>query len=91
LLYNVQENLYNCRQSIRAIQEQRGNYGTSLAQTFLTVRLQQQVERMLIIIDVLDNDHHLIPTALLNTFYNGYQKREYQEQSWRISIPETSA
>ena len=69
LLSNIQENLYNCRQSIRAIQEQRGHHGTSLAQTFLTVRLQQQIERMLIIIDVLDSDHHFNTDRFIEYFY----------------------
>jgi site-specific recombinase len=56
LLYNIQENLYNCRQSNQWVRDQRLQYGTSLAQTFILVRLEELIERMLIIIDTLDGD-----------------------------------
>ena len=57
LLYNFQEQLHNCKQSITWLREQRVYQGTSLAQTFLMVRIQQMLERMLIISDVLDRDN----------------------------------
>lgn len=57
LLSNIQENLYNCRQSNQWVKDQRLQYGTSLAQTFVMVRREEQVERMLIIIDALDADN----------------------------------
>ncbi|MES2848220.1 MAG: hypothetical protein V4685_04150, partial [Bacteroidota bacterium] len=56
LLANISEALHNCKQSIHWIREQRMAYGTSLAQTFILTRLQQQVDRMFIILDVLDSD-----------------------------------
>jgi site-specific recombinase len=56
LLINIRENLYNCRQSTQWIRDQRIQHGTSLAQTFVIIRLEQQIERMLIIIDALDGD-----------------------------------
>ncbi len=55
-LANITEALHNCNQSIHWIREQRITYGTSLAQTFILTRLQQQVDRMFIILDVLDSD-----------------------------------
>lgn len=57
LLANISEALHNCRQSIQWIREQRIAYGTSLAQAFILTRLQQQVDRMFIILDVLDADN----------------------------------
>ncbi len=57
LLANISESLYNCRQSIQWIKEQRIAYGTSLAQTYILSRLQQQIDRMFIILDVLDGDN----------------------------------
>ena len=57
MLANIGEALHNCRQSIQWIRDQRIAYGTSLAQTFILSRLQQQVERMFIILDVLDADN----------------------------------
>ncbi len=57
LLTNIRENLYNCRQSNQWVRDQRLQYGTSLAQTFVMVRREEQIERMLIIIDSLDGDN----------------------------------
>jgi site-specific recombinase len=57
LLANITEALHNCNQSIQWIKEQRIAYGTSLAQTYIITRLQQQIDRMFIIMDVLDSDN----------------------------------
>ena len=57
LLSNIQENLYNCRQSNQWVKDQRRQFGTSLAQTFVMVRREEQIDRMLIIIDALDADN----------------------------------
>jgi site-specific recombinase len=57
LLANISEALHNCRQSIQWIRDQRIAYGTSLAQAFILTRLQQQLQRMFIILDVLDADN----------------------------------
>lgn len=57
LLANISEALHNCKQSIQWIRDQRIAYGTSLAQAFILTRLQQQVDRMFIILDVLDTDN----------------------------------
>jgi len=59
LLYNFQEQLHNCRQSIVWLRDQRIYHGTSLSQTFLTTRILQMIDRMLIISDVLDRDNQL--------------------------------
>lgn len=56
LLAHIRDNLHNCRQGMQWIREQRIVHGTSLAQTFVIVRLEQQAERMLIILDALDGD-----------------------------------
>jgi site-specific recombinase len=59
LLGNITEALYNCNQSIQWIRDQRKTYGTSLAQTYILTRLQQQINRLFIIIDVLDSNNAL--------------------------------
>jgi site-specific recombinase len=56
LIQNIEENLHNCRQSVQWIKEKRVQYGTSLAQTYILTRLQQMINRMFIILDVLDTD-----------------------------------
>jgi site-specific recombinase len=50
------EALHNCLQSVRFIKEQRKSVGTSLAETFLLTRMEQHVERILLILDAVDND-----------------------------------
>jgi site-specific recombinase len=57
MLANIQETLHNCNQTIQWIREQRNRNGTSLAQTFILSRLQQQIDRLFIILDVLDSDN----------------------------------
>jgi site-specific recombinase len=54
LFANITEALHNCNQSIQWIREQRMIYGTSLAQTYILTRLQQQIDRLFIILDVLE-------------------------------------
>ena len=68
LLANIEESLHNCRQSIQWIQEQRSKAGTSLAQTFLLVRLEQQIERMFIVLDVLDRNQQFNTERFINYF-----------------------
>lgn len=87
LLTNIQENLYNCRQSNEWVREQRLQYGTSLAQTFVLVRLEQQIERLLIIIDVLDmNDE--FDTARFVDFFITVIKNENRKNSLREFLSE---
>lgn len=54
---NITETLYNCNQSIQWIQDQKIKYGTSLSQAYILIRLQQMIERLFIILDVLDVDN----------------------------------
>lgn len=68
LLYNFQEQLHNCRQSIIWLREQRVYQGTSLAQTFVMVRIQQMLDRMLIISDVLDLDNQFDEERFIRYF-----------------------
>jgi len=68
LLSTITEALHNCNQSIHWIREQRITYGTSLAQTFILTRLQQQVDRMFIILDVLDSDERFNTERFVSYF-----------------------
>lgn len=69
LLHNIQENLYNCRQSNKWLSAQRSQYGTSLAQTFVMVRMEQQIERLLIIVDALDADNVFNTDRFIDYFF----------------------
>jgi site-specific recombinase len=68
ILVNITEALHNCNQTIQWIREQRIAYGTSLAQTFIITRLQQQVDRLFIILDVLDTDNSFNTQRFVNYF-----------------------
>ena len=68
LLGNTTEALHNCNQSIQWIRDQRKTYGTSLAQTYILTRLQQQINRLFIVIDVLDSDNALNTERFANYF-----------------------
>lgn len=57
LLIAIDESLHNCNQSIQWIKEQRSIYGISLSQTYILTRLQQQIDRLFIILDILDTDN----------------------------------
>ncbi|HSC36969.1 MAG TPA: hypothetical protein VLD19_03820, partial [Chitinophagaceae bacterium] len=80
LLSNIRDNLDNCRQSTQWIREQRILHGTSLAQTFVIIRLEQQVERMLIIIDALDSNH-FFNTDRFVEYFTTLVKNENQKNS----------
>jgi site-specific recombinase len=69
LLHNIQENLYNCRQGIKWLGDRRTRYGTSLAQTFIMVRMEQQIDRMLIILDALDMDNVFNTERFIDYFF----------------------
>ena len=66
---NIQEALFNCEQSLKYIHDQRLMRGTSLAQTFVVVRLRQQIQRLFIIIDVLDRDQSFDSDRFINYFF----------------------
>ena len=57
LLTSITETLHQCNANIQKVREQRMVYGTSLAQTYILTRLQQQINRIFIILDVLDGDN----------------------------------
>ncbi len=58
LLDDITEALHNCNQSIHWIKEQRTTYGTNLAQIYILTRLQQQIDRIFIIVDVLNRNNY---------------------------------
>jgi len=62
------EALHNCLQSVRYIKDQRKNVGTSLAETFLLTRMEQHVERILLILDAVDNDKRFDIDRFINYF-----------------------
>ena len=68
LAAGIFEALHNCLQSIIWIKEHRRSVGTSLAETFLLTRMEQHVERMLLILDAVDNDKRFDIDRFINYF-----------------------
>ncbi len=87
LINNISEALYNCRQSLQWQKEQRLTEGTSLAQTFLIVRMEQQMERMFLILDVLDGDQHF-NTERFITYFTKVIRFENRKNSLREFLQE---
>jgi site-specific recombinase len=84
ILANLTECLYNCRQSIEWIREQRRVNGTSLAQTFVLVRLSQLIERMLVIVDVLDNDNTFNTERFIEYFLTVVRNENRKNSLWEF-------
>lgn len=68
LVNNINEALHNCRQMLKLLQEQRIMEGTSLAQTFLMLRMEQHIQRMFVILDVLDEDQQFNTERFIEYF-----------------------
>jgi site-specific recombinase len=83
LVEDITETLYNCNQSIQWIKDQRLQYGTSLAQTYILTRLQQMIDRLFIILDVLDTDNSFNTERFVEYFttvvYNENTKNSLKE------------
>jgi site-specific recombinase len=90
LLQNIEENLYNCRQNNKWVSDQRVQYGTSLAQTFIMVRIEQQIERMLIILDALDANDEFNTDRFIEYFIT-IVKNENRKNSVREFLSENLA
>ena len=68
LINNISEALHNCRQSLIWMKGKRAVEGTSLSQTFLLVLMEQHIERMFLIIDVLDGDQQFNTERFIQYF-----------------------
>jgi site-specific recombinase len=89
LLANITEALHNCNQTIHWIREPRIAYGTSLAQTFIITRLQQQVDRLFIILDVLDADN-IFNTQRFVEYFKTVVHNENRKNSIREFLSENT-
>lgn len=89
LLDNISEALHNCNQSIQWISDQRKEYGTSLAQTFIIKRLQQQINRLFIILDVLDGDN-VFNTERFTEYFKTVVRNENKKNSLKEFISENT-
>jgi len=89
LLVGITEALHNCNQTIFKVKDQRFVYGTSLAQTYLLTRLQQQIDRLFIILDVLDIDNSF-NTFRFVTYFKTVVHNENRKNSIREYLSENT-
>ncbi len=68
LFATIAEALHNCKQSILWLKESRKVHGTSLAETFLIIRMEQILERMFLLLDVLNRDEELNTERFIRYF-----------------------
>ena len=88
LLINLSETLHNCRQSILSIRNHRSIHGTSLAQTYIMVLMEQQIQRMFIIVDILDNGGDF-QTSRFVQYFTALVRFENRKNSIRGFVSET--
>ena len=89
LLAGITEALNNCNQTIIKVKDQRFVYGTSLAQTYMLTRLQQQIDRLFIILDVLDMDNSF-NTSRFVTYFKTVVHNENRKNSIREYLSENT-
>jgi len=82
LLTTISEALYNCRQRLMFLKTQKSLTGTSLGQTYLMIQMEQCIERMFIIIDVLDKNE-VFDTERFMLYFNSVIRFENLKNSVR--------
>jgi site-specific recombinase len=67
-----------CKQTIVDISEHRRTHGTSLSETYILSRIEQHLDRLLLITDVLDSDQHFNTERFLDYFIRiiTYEKKK---------------
>ena len=73
-LLKIVKSVQGCKKIVENISEQRRKNGTSLSQTYILFRIEQHLERLLIITDVLDSDKHFNVEQVSGLFYYRYKK-----------------
>jgi site-specific recombinase len=70
--------IQKCKQTVEDISEHRRVNGTSLSQTYMLFRIEQHLDRLLIITDVLDSDKHFNTERFLDHFIKviTYEKKK---------------
>jgi site-specific recombinase len=78
----LNEALHNCNQAVTLIRNQRRQNGTSLSQTFTLLKIQQHINRLFILLDVLDVDSKF-DTARFTTYFGLVVHNECTKDSIR--------
>lgn len=77
-VYKIIEAIKLCKQTVADISELRRTLGTSLSETYLLFRIEQHLDRLLLITDVLDGDKHVNSERFLDYFIRiiSYEKKK---------------
>lgn len=85
LLSNIETALHSATEILKGLKVQRRKYGTSLAQIYLVTRLEQQIERLLIVAGILDTRRNSNNQQMLG-FFTTVIKFENTKNSVRTLI-----
>lgn len=82
LSQQIGEVFAQCGAAIEHIREKYSERGASLHQTYMLILLANKIERMSILVDLLDNDHHL-DTGKFADFFRMLVRNENRKNSLR--------
>lgn len=85
LLASIEE----CRDLIETIKRSTDEYGTSLSQSFILFQLEQKIDRMLLLIDLVDADQQFNMSGMVNYFLD-VVRNENRRYSIRELLSQTT-
>ena len=68
LLVNIKDTIRVCEESVQYIREKQSERGASLTQTYILLILSSRLQRMNLLLDVLDRDHQFDTGKLVDLF-----------------------
>jgi len=79
LLVNIKDTIRICEESVQYIREKQAERGASLTQTYILLILSSRLQRMNLLLDVLDADHEFDTGKLVDLFRSlvRYENRKY--------------
>ncbi|WP_336514633.1 hypothetical protein [Pollutibacter soli] len=78
-----------CRETIDQIKKNSDQFGASLAQSFILYQLEQKIERMLLLVDLIDTDQRFNMSRLVNYFLD-VVRNETRRNSIRELLSQTT-
>jgi site-specific recombinase len=81
-IFKIIEAIRQCKKAVEGINEQRRKNGTSLSQTYILFKIEQHLERLLIVTDALDGNNYFNVDRFLDYFI-GIISNEKRKNSLR--------
>ncbi len=79
LLVKIKDTIHLCEESVQYIREKQSERGASLTQTYILLILSSRLQRLNLLLDVLDTDHQFDTGKLVDLFISlvRYENRKY--------------